>query len=76
MINVEQIYVALLNEGVEVWRPVQAERLTGNTYRIANQPYDRSIETWQFEPGDTVLCEMVETINGPLLAATRKAAQS
>ena len=67
-----QIYVALLDEGVDVWRPVQAERLSGNTYRILNQPYDRSVEAWQFEPGDVVLCEMVESGEGRILAATRK----
>lgn len=68
-----QIYVALLDEGVDVWRPVQAERLSGNAYRILSQPYDRSVEAWQFEPGDVVLCEMVESCEGRILAATRKA---
>ncbi len=75
MINITQIYVALLDEGVEVWRPVQAERVGGNTYRILGQPYDRSIETWQFEPGDVVFCEMVESSDGRILAATKKAAE-
>jgi hypothetical protein len=71
--DVAQIYIALLDEGVDVWRPVQVERLSGNTYRILSQPYDRSIESWQFEPGDVVLCEMVESSEGRILAATRKA---
>ena len=70
-----QIYIALLNEGVDVWKPVEAERLHGNVYRILSQPYDRTIESWQFEPGDEVLCEMVESSNGRILAATRKADQ-
>jgi len=73
MTSVAQIYIALLDEGVDVWRPVQAERLSGNTYRILNQPYDRSVESWQFEPGDVVLCEMVESSEGRILAATGKA---
>lgn len=73
MTDVAQIYIALLDEGVDVWRPVQAERLSGNTYRILRQPYDRRIESWQFEPGDVVLCEMVESSDGRILAATRKA---
>ena len=68
-----RIYVALLDEGVDVWRPIQAERLSGNTYRILSQPYDRSVEAWQFEPGDVVLCEIVESSEGRILAATRKA---
>ena len=45
-----QIYVGLLDEGVEVWRPVQTEHVYGNVYRILDQPYDREIEAWQFEP--------------------------
>jgi hypothetical protein len=73
MTNTAQIYVALLDEGVDVWRPVQAERLSDSTYRILSQPYDRSIETWEFEPGELVLCEMVESSDGRILAATKKA---
>jgi len=73
MTDITQIYIALLDEGVDVWRPVQAERLSGNTYRILNQPYDRNTESWQFEPGDLVLCEMVESSDGRILAAVGKA---
>jgi hypothetical protein len=73
MSTIVKIYVLLLDEGVEVWRPVQAERLHDNVYRISVQPYDRVTESWQFEPGDTVLCERVESANGPIVAATRKA---
>jgi hypothetical protein len=73
MTDVAQIYIALLDEGVDVWRPVQAERLRESTYRILSQPYDRTVESWQFEPGDVVLCEMVESSEGRILAATRKA---
>jgi hypothetical protein len=73
MTSIEQIYIALLDEGVDVWRPVQAERLSDNTYRILSQHYDRSVEAWQFEPGDVVLCEMVQSSEGRILAATRKA---
>jgi hypothetical protein len=73
MTNNVQIYLALLDEGVDVWRPVQAEHLDANVYRILEQPYDRTIESWQFEPGDVVLCEMIESSGGRILAATRKA---
>jgi len=57
--RIAEIYVERLDEGVDVWRPVQAELLSDNTYRILNQHYDRSIERWQFGPGDVVLWEMV-----------------
>lgn len=68
------IYVALLGEGVDVWRPVRAERLGGRFYRIVPQPYDRETETWEFEPGETVECEYIEEGDGPILAATGRAA--
>jgi hypothetical protein len=68
-----QIYVALVDEGVDVWRPVQAEHLGDNLFRILDQSYDRAIESWQFEPGDVVLCEMIESSDGRILAAIRKA---
>jgi hypothetical protein len=73
MTKVVQIYVALLDEGTDVWRPVQAEHLSGNVYRILSQSYDRQIESWQFEPGEVVFCEMIESSEGRILAATRKA---
>lgn len=67
-----KIYVALLNENVDVWRPVSAVHLDGNTYRIENQPYDRKDEQWQFEPGDTVLCKTVDLEEGPALVAIKR----
>lgn len=66
------VYVELLDEGVDVWRPVRAIRLTEETYRIIEQPYDREIETWRFEPGDEVFCEMIEMYEGRALTATRR----
>jgi hypothetical protein len=68
-----EIFVNLLDEQVDVRRPVQAERLHDDVYRIADQPYDREVETWQFEPGDEVVCELVESNEGEILAATRRA---
>jgi hypothetical protein len=64
-----KIFVGLLGEGVDVWRPVQAEHVQGNVYRIKEQPYDRTVETWQFEPGDAVVCEMIESSDGRILTA-------
>ena len=37
----EIIYVALLDEGVDVWRPVEAQRLPSGDYLILEQYYDR-----------------------------------
>ncbi len=67
-----QIYVALLDENVDVWRPVQAERQRDGVYRILDQPYDRETESWEFEPGDLVFCELRELSRGPALTAVSK----
>lgn len=67
------IYLSLLDENVDVRRPVQAEHIDGDVYRIVNQPYDRDVERWAFVPGDRVVCETVETSDGRVLAAVRLA---
>ena len=69
----KQIFVALLDENVDVWRPVSAECVSGDTYRILDQPYDRETERWQFEPGEKVICEEINSADGQIFAATRKA---
>ena len=74
--NTVQIYIHLPEEAVAVWRPVEALHLYGNTYRIIKQAYDREDEFWEFEPGDTVICKMVESCDGPILGAVMKAEPS
>lgn len=64
------IYVRLIGEDVEVWRPVRAEVLADSSYRIADQPYDRDTETWEFEPGDRVACRQIESSDGLILVAS------
>lgn len=73
MSETTEIFVSLLNEQVDVRRPVQAIHIHNNVYKIADQPYERELETWQFEPGDEVVCELVESSDGRILAATRRA---
>jgi hypothetical protein len=68
-----EIFVRLLDEGVDVWRPVRAEPVHGNIFRIANQPYDGTTENWQFQPGDEVVAEPTDSSNGEILAAIRLA---
>ena len=59
-----EIFVALLGEGVDVWRPVQAEPLGGSVYRIATVNPDPQDEHWQFVHGDVVRCEPREFAGG------------
>ena len=68
-----EVFVSLLDEGVDVWRPVKAEHVHNAVYRIAVQPYDPEIETWQFVPGDEVVCGMVESSDGQIFAAVHLA---
>ena len=51
-----KLYVPLLDEGIDVWRPVEARRLPDDACLILDQDYDRSVEKWAFEPGAVVRC--------------------
>jgi hypothetical protein len=50
------IYVYLLNEGTDCWRPVSAENVSGDIYRITGAPPDDT-ETWEFKTGELVRCK-------------------
>ncbi len=49
------VYISLLDEGVECWRPVAAEHVRADVYRIVGTRKDDT-ETWEFATGDTVRC--------------------
>jgi hypothetical protein len=38
----DTIYVALLDEGIDVWRPVEAQRLSPDMYLIVDKDYIRA----------------------------------
>lgn len=69
MSELVEVYVELPDEAVQVWRPVLAEHVGKNIYRIVEQPYERENERWQFEPGETVNCRPIKTDEGTILAA-------
>lgn len=71
MTSVQAIYVKLTDEVVDVWRPVETEHVQGDVFRISEQPYDRAAEAWEFEPGDVVVVELVQSNDGLILAAVR-----
>lgn len=51
----ETIYVPLLDEGTDVWRPVEALRVAEDVYFIlGTMPGD---EVWAFPPGSKVRCK-------------------
>ena len=73
MSRLTEIFVYLPDEQIDVWRPVQAEHLRENVYKIVEQPYDEEDETWQFEPGDEVVCELIDSNEERILAVMRRA---
>lgn len=68
------IYVKLLGENVDVWRPVEATYRGAGIYQINEQPYDREIETWQFEPGERVYGEPIHSDRERILVTTKNIA--
>jgi hypothetical protein len=56
-----------LDEGVKCWRPVSAEHLFENTYRIVDSVPEG--ETWLFQRGDVVRCKQREFSDGSGLPA-------
>ena len=65
------IYVALMNEDVEVWRPVRATPMGKHRYRLPNDAPEG--ETWEFAPGATVVAEERPLSEGPALVAVGRA---
>lgn len=51
------IYVALLDEGTLVWRPVDAIALGNSLFQIVSENPDPDDEHWEFTTGDKVRCE-------------------
>jgi hypothetical protein len=67
------IYMYLLDEGTDVWRPVQAEHLADNCYRILSVNNSPEDEQWQFQTGDIVRCELKQLDGGARLVALSRA---
>ncbi len=70
--NITTIYVYLLNEGTDVWRPVDAIHIKGNIYQIKSESIIPETETWQFLPGDIVRCEEKRLSKGNSIVAVEK----
>lgn len=68
--TVSTIYVALLGEGTDCWRPVPAVRLSSGVYRIVSTKPEGEI--WQFQPGDVVRCKEQQFCEGDGFVAFEK----
>jgi len=57
-----KVYIYLLDEGVECWRPVEAIHHSGNVYKIVGTRPDD--ESWPFFENDCVHCKRHTFQNG------------
>jgi hypothetical protein len=58
----QTIFMPLLDEGTDVWRPVEAVRLSDGCYRVLDEnPTD---ESWAFPPGSKVRAETRQFSSG------------
>jgi hypothetical protein len=71
----DTIYVALLDEGIDVWRPVEAQEVSPDTYLIVDRDYDPPTERWEVQPGTVVRCRRENRDGGQILVATEEARQ-
>jgi len=63
-LSTDIIYVRLLDEGTDVWRPVLGTHISGDVYVIHKTgDYDPDVESWEFAPESRVRCK-VETRHG------------
>ena len=55
--DTETVYVRLLEEGVDVWRPVPAVWLGGDVFELSDAPIPED-EVWEFAPGSRVIVKI------------------
>jgi hypothetical protein len=65
-----EVYVALLDEGTAVWRPVAAEQVGPGLFRLLGPVPDD--EVWEFPPGAVVRCEGRQLSGGAALVAVER----
>ena len=57
MEKVSVIYVRLLDEGVDCWRPVDARQTADDVFEIISENPDPGDERWEFNVGQSVRCQ-------------------
>lgn len=66
------VYVRLLDEATDVWRPTKAVKVGEGLYRLlAPLDYDKLDEEWEFPPGTVVAGQAKSGSDGEFLAAVR-----
>ena len=67
----QTVYVELLDEDVEVWRPVAADVEAGDVFRLPRLA--AAGEAWRFPPGSRVRCQWRQLPDGCFLVAAESA---
>ena len=69
------VYVRLLDEGTDVWRPVNAAALPDGSFELLPPDFDSEAELWEFPPAAKVRCMTKEFAGGMrrLVAVARAA---
>jgi hypothetical protein len=68
------VYVRLLDEGTDVWRPVRARALPDGTFWLLEpNGYDPNAETWEFPPLTKVRCATKKFTDGEGRVAVARA---
>ena len=68
-VETRTIYVGLVGEGVDVWRPVEATVEPGGAFRLPREA--PAGEVWEFAPGSRVRCDRRAPSEGRALVATQ-----
>lgn len=66
------VYVKLLDEGTDVWRPVVAEKVAEGLFRLVGKR-DDSDEVWEFDTGSIVRVERRTLSSGSEIVAVELA---
>lgn len=70
--NTIQLYIPLLNEGTNVFRPTTGVVLDQDVFRVEpTTDYDPELEEWEFPPGSQVRC-VRETRGGNEILVARQ----
>ncbi len=63
------VYIRLIGEGTNVWRPVRAVAFEPDMFEIATDAVIPDDEEWEFKPGERVCCQKDEV--GRLVTTVR-----
>ena len=57
-LSTETIYIPLLDEGTDVFRPAKGRKIEDMVYEVIEpDDYDSDDEKWKFPPGSIVKCQ-------------------